>query len=645
MKQLTALALAIGGGAAAVGAYWLLWYPRTPMEVTDDPLETRLAATELADQAALPERDRESAKSAAPSKQKPTTPLTRSLTPSSQFARAKALGELAEGADVDELRELLAEARMLGDPASRRLSLDLLLLRLFELDPANAPQQVLEETLAIDNVALRSELLAIVGNAWARVNPVDAWRYAMKVSDPATRAAFEQAVVARWGLSDPEAAFGGVVGLPASGRKDQLLRQVAGDLVRIDPQRAVALALGVNRADRRATLMNILTEWAQQDATAAAQWLELNPGKVNRMVAFQIASAYGVQNPVEALDWAQRFDRGGNRSLVDVVLGAYAEENPADALRLAMSIEAGARRGQAITAVLGAAARRDAQFAMDNLDKVPSGRYRVEAVTNIGVQILRSDPRAAVDWVKSVNDEQAREDGLETLAQVLANSDPDTAASLTDEIPGKHRAVWIASVASAYAQQDPDAAVRFARNYQNDPGYPQLISQLVSRLAISDPQTAFELAASSPDARQRDQAIADMAGRAALKSPETAVRWIDRISDERQRADAVGHIAAQWARVDAGAARKWVTSLEPGTARDQGLSSFVTSTSLPLEEASSLLGQIQSQDRRMNAVMWTARRLGQRDVEAARTLLRRHPLDPQRQQELTAQLRDAGVTL
>lgn len=648
MKQAAVLAAAVGIGVGVVGVYWVLTRNPTPIELArserpdqitseNPPTEALTVGAESAAEVLAAPGDRPRAGG--------TTRFDEALGQRSQFARAQGLAEIAGRADRETLHALVIEAGELGDPVSRRQALDVLLLRLFEIDPENAPRRVVEETLALDSLPLRGELLAIVGNAWARVAPLNAWRYGMKISDPAARGTFEQAVVARWGLGDPEGAFGGVVALPASGRKDQLLRQVAGDLVRADPRRAVELALNVNRADRRATLVNILTEWAQQDAPAAAQWLESNPGKVNRVVAFQIASAYGVQNPTEAVAWAQRFDRGGYRSLVGTVLGAYAEENPPEALRLAMSLDAGAKRGQAITAVLGAAARRDLQFATENLDKVPGGRYRSEAVVNIAMQIVRSDPRAAVEWVKSVDDEQAREGGLSNLAQVLASSDPETAASLTDEIPSAQRAQWIAQVAGAYAQQDPEAAVRWARTYQNDPGYPQVISQLASRLAMTDPQAAFELVASSPDSRQRDQAIASMLGRAAFKSPETAVRWIDRISDERQRVQAVGNVASQWAQVDAAAARKWVTSLEAGAARDQGLSSFVTNSSLPLEETSSLLGQIQSQDRRMDAVMWTARRLAQRDPEAARTLIRRHPLDPRRQEQLTEQLRDAGVTL
>lgn len=648
MKQTAALALAVGIGAVGVGTYWLMARDPSPAERASDEQAER-ATDESATAPALATGGETRAGVQAVASDQPraggASPLDEALAQRSHFSRAQSLIELAGRADVETLGELVAEANVLPHSAARRQALDVLLVRLFELDPINAPKRVLDETLAQMSSPLRSERLASIASAWARIAPQDAWRHGARIADSAGRAAYELAVVTGWGLSDPEGAFAGVVSMPAGSRKDQLLRQVAGDLVRVDPSRAVEVVSTASRADRRAMLMNIVTEWSQHDARAAAQWLEANPGKVNRVVAFQIASQYGAQNATEAVAWAQRFDRGGYRSLVGTALSGYADENPQEALRLAMSLDAGAPRGQAIAAVLGAIARRDPAYAMANLDRVPGGQYRAEAVMNIAMQVVRSDPRAAVDWVKSVDDEEARQNGLMSLGQALANSDPETAANLTDDIPGPYRVSWIAAVASAYAQQDPEAAVRWARTYQNDPGYPQVIAQLASRLAMSDPQAAFELAASSPDARQRDQAIASMLSRVAFRSPETAVRWIDRMSDERLRVQAIGNVAAQWAHTDAAAARKWVTSLEHGAARDQGLSMFVSSSSLPLEDASTLLGQIQSQDRRMDAVMSTARRLAKHDLEAARTLIRRHPLDPRRQEQLAEQVREAyGVT-
>ncbi len=56
------------------------------------------------------------------------------------------------------------------------------------------------------------------------------------------------------------------------------------------------------------------------------------------------------------------------------------------------------------------------------------------------------------------------------------------------------------------------------------------------------------------------------------------------------------------------------------------------------DDALAFIDQIQSQDQRMTAVLHTAERLHWSDPEEARTLLRRHPLDPQRQQQLESML-------
>jgi hypothetical protein len=46
-----------------------------------------------------------------------------------------------------------------------------------------------------------------------------------------------------------------------------------------------------------------------------------------------------------------------------------------------------------------------------------------------------------------------------------------------------------------------------------------------------------------------------------------------------------------------------------------------------------IINQIQTPERRSHAVLMGAMRLAQNDVESARTLLRRYPLDPARQRQ------------
>lgn len=649
MKSGATLALAIGVGAAGVIAYLLL--SRHPESVvaagvveTDETPASNTApergatAREIGAPAPRPEQGAQPPVS---------TELSAALTQRSQFARARALVAVAADANVDTLRRLVAEAGTLTVPADRRDALDVFLMRWFELDSSSAPRDLLDEALAQPLGVARSDRVSSIAHAWAQVDAEEAWQYAARIADSNTRMAYENAVLAAWGERDPERTLAVVIAMPGGWRKDQLLRQASVEMARKDPRRALEMAATAKRGDGRQLVANILNEWAVHDVRAAAQWFAANPGRLNRAFAGQIATRYGAVDPIEAIAWAQRIDRSGMRGIAGMALGSYAEVDGPDALRLALALESDGQRIQAIAWVLGAIARRDPGYAMANLDKVPGGRARTEATEAIASQLMRSDPRAAVEWLRQLDDAEARRNGLMNVGHMLADSDPDTAASLIEQIPADSRTMWISSVANAYAQQDPDMAIRWVRNYQNEPGYQQILSQFTSRLAFTDAAAAFELAAGISDTRQRDQMLTQLMTQGyPMRSPEIAARWLERVSDERMRVQAVGSIATGWAQQDAAAARKWVSSLASGAMRDQGLGALVGHSSFSLEDTASLIGQIQSPERRMDATWQSAMRLAQSDIEAARTLVRRHPLDPSRRETLATHLREQyGATL
>ena len=75
-----------------------------------------------------------------------------------------------------------------------------------------------------------------------------------------------------------------------------------------------------------------------------------------------------------------------------------------------------------------------------------------------------------------------------------------------------------------------------------------------------------------------------------------------------------------------------------GTVRDRGLTQLAANTTSSAEDALYLIDQIQSHEQRMNAVLQAAARLNWTNPEEARVLLRRQPLDPQRQQQLEQML-------
>ena len=99
------------------------------------------------------------------------------------------------------------------------------------------------------------------------------------------------------------------------------------------------------------------------------------------------------------------------------------------------------------------------------------------------------------------------------------------------------------------------------------------------------------------------------------------------------RARSIGEVAGIWAQYDLNASRKWVSSLGDGPAKDQALTSLVQRGVGSLDDMLPIINEIRTPERRSHAVLMAAMQLSRKDVESARTLLRRYPLDPARQRQ------------
>ena len=114
-----------------------------------------------------------------------------------------------------------------------------------------------------------------------------------------------------------------------------------------------------------------------------------------------------------------------------------------------------------------------------------------------------------------------------------------------------------------------------------------------------------------------------------VKAPRAQLMGRDRHS----RARSIGEVASTWAQYDASAARKWVLSLDDGPAKDQALTALVQRGGASVDDMQQIINQIQMPERRSQAVLMAAMSMSRNDMEGARTLLRRYPLDPARQRQ------------
>ena len=135
------------------------------------------------------------------------------------------------------------------------------------------------------------------------------------------------------------------------------------------------------------------------------------------------------------------------------------------------------------------------------------------------------------------------------------------------------------------------------------------------------------------DDQQRDRMLGGLLPTLAEHSPVLAARWAEKVTDEQMRMRSVGEVAGIWGQYDLPAARKWVLSLDDGQTKDQALTALVQRNGGSLDDMLPIINEIRTPERRSHAVLTAAMRLAQNDVESARTLLRRYPLDPARQRQ------------
>ena len=506
-------------------------------------------------------------------------------------------------------------------------------------EPIDEPKPALRKALALTDGSARRQQLTRIGWSWAKTSPEEAWKQAATVSDPTARWQLQSAIVAAWASEQPEQAFASVAAMRGDWQREQLLRQATSELARRDPRLALEMLAGVQLTDPVAFQALIADEWSRFDPAGAAQWVETVARPRQARLAYEIADAYVAQQPAEALAWALRISRSPGRNLWSHMVGLMAQQNPQEALRIAQSAENQAQRVQATAAVLRTMAAQDPALAISYLEDLPAGPQRTHTSVQIALQMAETSPNAAIDWLGNLPDRAARSQGLVELGSTMAWEDVDAAAQLIDRIPDDMRQWWITTVARSYVAQDVDKGIQWVRKFESEAGYELIVQQFASELAVRSPEAALELVERTADGAQRDQMLTNMVTSGAGKqSPEVASRWVARISDEDSRARAVEYLASVWGQYDLPAARRWVMSQPTGPSRDRGLAQLAVNTASTADSALALIDQIQSQDQRMNAVLQTAQRLSWSDPEEARVLLRRHPLDPQRQQQLEAML-------
>jgi hypothetical protein len=540
------------------------------------------------------------------------------------FSRRAALYAEAAAADEQQLQMLIAQARADPDPIERLAALEILLLKLAQRDASAAVRAALDSE--------RADALHLIG-ALAANAPEAVWRALDQVGDPLARMELQTAVIGAWTLSDVDRAFNSVAALSDNWAREQLLRQTVWAAARRDPQRAVELVNTRPPAERDGLLLVVADQWARNDPAAAARWIERLSVRTQGQLAFRIAGPFVTQQPEEALAWALRISRTPSRNLWSHMIGLIAMRDPEEALRRAQAAENPAQRTQAMARAVAAIAARDPALATTYARKLPPGQARTEAISEVATQIARTRPEAAVDWLRELDGPEMRAAAANAIAAQIASTDPDAAARMVDRVPKDARQYWVTEVARAYSDVDPERGIEWVNRWRDESSF--LASSFMQRLAMRSPDEALALVDRLATDEERDRVVTQIVGFLAMQSPEAAAQQMSRIRDEEARLRAASALSVNWAQHDAQGASKWARAQEAGRIRDTALSSIASEVH-DLDSLLEIVGDIQSPDYQMSAVFNAASRRVHSDPEMVQALLRRYPLDPQRQQQLEA---------
>jgi hypothetical protein len=495
-------------------------------------------------------------------------------------------------------------------------------LRYAELDTNGALEQALEldrETAA--------HLLAVL----ASVAPEQTWERAKQVTNPAERFAYLDAVVQALAAEDPERAFAKVADLPAEWQRSELLQAVVTSIADRDPRLAIKLAETQGSIVSASLIDLIATQWSRRNPSEAARWVEGLPRQEQARYAYRVAEAYVAQKPSEALAWGLRLAGSPRKFLWSSMLGEMAKYDPDQALQIAQAAESPAQRAQALGKVLAAIAETNPALAMTHLQKIPAGEARSEILGEIAGSVAALTPTQALDWLNDIDEKSTQVEAAKSLGWQLARRNVEAAAQLVDRIPKEARSSWITAVALAYADVDVDKGRQWVRRYANEPG--DATFQFARTVAARNPDLAVQLVDGIADDQERDRMLRGILQPLAEHSPALAARWAERVTDDELRARSISEVANTWAQYDLPAARKWALSLGDGPAKDQALTTLVQRGGGTVDDVVPIINQIQTPERRSHAVLMAAMRLSQNDMEGARTLLRRYPLDPARQRQ------------
>lgn len=619
------------------------------------------------------------------------------------FAQAEALYALAGRSDSAAIQNLIFQAGRITDPSDRSAALDILFLRLSELDPRSALalsradefrgnrqiearvwhnwgkldlDQALAAAAALESAAQRNlaaqslyaaydyggndtidrieEVLGIQPNTATRAahlslladrDPVDAVNFINSMRSISSRQEAAAHLGRRLGRHP-----GKRTEQYASLFTDTAARQSFSHAARsaeaeIHPEAVLDEWLGGKRSmSETMQLYTAMKSLAARDMEKALEYFGQIPNsRYRRMLAGPIGEVLADADPQRAFEWAKENDPGMQSGLYAGIVTSVAGRDPELALASAQLLPPGMQRRQALNGVFMAISYQDPQKAVALLDRIEQTGTRDEVAQNLATMWVQNDPDAALNWMLSRDDTERRA-LLSGAARGLTETDLDLALQWLPRLDEESQRVWRAQLAASLARQrSVGEAQRFISSFEGTEEYPQLLASTINGIAQDDIGAAVELARLVPEGPERDMIYGGLIRQFGYHDPQQAATFVTSISGAPQRERATASLAMMWSHSDADAAQLWVQDLPGGVAREGAIVALASNWTEMTPSRRLLVNSIGDLEKRKQALVAHIQRVAQVDTQRAERLMNDLDLNQEERQQLAETIHMIGT--
>jgi len=477
--------------------------------------------------------------------------------------------------------------------------------------PTNEIPETLTTSVAISDYAQRGHFQQLLLDYWARTNwpaafdwscgltNVDGRTLALERIMPLTAADGFTNTLAR--LNDLKPAVGEEVYAP-------LFQRWAA----INPTQAIEQRQAIPGQDTSGQILAaILDVWADQQPSAALQWLESQPdsealpaGTWRNLMIAGLFDVWASKDLAAATSACQQLPEGTAKDKAwELILGRRIETDPASASQYVTNLPAGDYRQKAIEALCNNWAGTN---ALEWAQSLSSPTERDAALNKIVIHWAHQDPSAAsefarqhpelsgavlgeiatawfrrdvsatTNWVANLPEGEKKDAVLLSLVTPWLQRDPKGMATYALTLPaGETQTGYLTVACQQLGMRDFPGTVELLKPLTDDTLRHGLLEQAARNHDLPHLDSAAKYIAAMPAGEDQKAAISGLLSNWASADPAAAINWLGAFPETNAQPELVQSIVRSWSETEPAAVAKWLTNSPATTANEAAINAFL----------------------------------------------------------------------